>query len=667
MTRTGSRPVQQTSRKRRLLFWSIIIAIPLVVLAATELVLRALSSAPPTDLVVRTQIRGRSFQSLNRTIGRRYFAQPGIAVPEPPDAMFRVHKSPAVKRVFCMGESTMEGFPYEYNATAPSFLQARLQSMLPDDSVEVINLGISAIGSTVVRDLLPEVLACAPDLIVIYVGHNEYYGAFGPASAVAANRSPWLIRLHLTLLRYRTYALFRDVIGGLGEKIHASGEPGETTLMHQMVGEAAIPLGSETYQNGLSLYRDNIHAIIEEAEDAGVRLLFVTPVSNLRGIPPFAGMFAPATSESVKQQWSSFMDEGARQVAAGNHAEGITAFRSAMACDSTHALGHYRLAGALFDSGMFAEARQQYVLAKDLDQVRFRAPEDLSSALLEICRASGVPVARIDSSFSAEAEHGIPGNDLFLEHVHPTLAGYALMARTLAETIRGIDALRSSHEWRAPLPDSAYLGLCGVSPFDDTLASIKVRILKRHWPFSEAPGAERETIRDTLSSIVYAALEQNLPWTTTRLKVAEYYARRGEYANARRECLALARATPFSFQPWVLMGDYAAREGNIAGARDLYRRSLSVEQNPYAHMKLGVLFMEESKPLAALQEFEDGFLVSTAQGGVLTVAEHARGRYLAGLACAQSGKRSEAIGHLRHALALQPGMTEAQELLRRLQ
>ena len=85
-------------------------------------------------------------------------------------------------------------------------------------------------------------------------------------------------------------------------------------------------------------------------------------------------------------------------------------------------------------------------------------------------------------------------------------------------------------------------------------------MLKRHWPFSETSPVERETIRDTLSSIVYTALDQNLPWTTTRLKVAEYYARRGEYANARRECLALARAAPFSCQPWVLMGDYAARK-----------------------------------------------------------------------------------------------------------
>ena len=227
MTRTGSRPVQDTSRKRRLLFWSIIIAIPLVILAATEMLLRTLSSTPSTDLVVHTQIRGRSFQSINRTIGRRYFAQPGIAVRSRRTRSSGPTKLPPSNASSAMGESTMEGFPYEYNATAPSFLQARLQSMLPDDTVEVINLGISAIGGTVVRDLLPEVLACSPDLIVIYVGHNEYYGAFGPASAVAANRTPWLIRLHLTLLRYRTYVLLRDVIGGLGETIHASGNIGE--------------------------------------------------------------------------------------------------------------------------------------------------------------------------------------------------------------------------------------------------------------------------------------------------------------------------------------------------------------------------------------------------------------------------------------------------------
>ncbi len=658
---------QRSDQRRRWLFWCVIIAIPVVCLPVTELLLRAFVSEPPLHLVAHTQIRGRSFRSINRAVGRRYFAQPGISVPEPPDVLFRTQKSRAVRRIFCLGESTMEGFPYEYNATAPSFLQARLQSMLPDDTVEVINLGISAIGSTVVRDLLPEVLECSPDLIVLYVGHNEYYGAFGPASAVAASRSQWLIRLHLALLRFRTYMLLRDAIGGLGQAISAPGTSGETTLMHRMVGETAIPLGSETYQKGLSLYRENIRAIIEKSEAAGVPLLFATPVSNVRDLPPFAGAFAPGTSDSVKQRWSVWMDEGSRQLAEGNSGAGITAFRHAIVCDSTHALGHYKLAGALYEGDRFAEALRHYLRAKDLDQVRFRAPEELTSTLLAICRASNVPVARIDSSFSANTEHGIPGHELFLEHVHPTIGGYALMARTLAETIRRLNLIRPSREWRAPLPDSAYLSLCGVSPFDDTLGSVKIGMLKRHWPFPEGPAVVRKVNRDTLSSLITTALEQNLPWTTTRLQVADHYARRGEYAAARRECVAITRAIPFSFQPWVLMGDYAAREGNSTAARELYRHSLDVEQNPYAHMKLGVLFMEESKPSAALERFEAGFQVNNALGGILTVAEHATGRYLAGLACAQSGRRGDAIDHLQHALALQPGMTEAKDLLRRLQ
>ena len=34
--------------------------------------------------------------------------------------------------------------------------------------------------------------------------------------------------------------------------------------------------------------------------------------------------------------------------------------------------------------------------------------------------------------FEATSPHGIPGNDLFYEHVHPTSLGYRLMAERLA-------------------------------------------------------------------------------------------------------------------------------------------------------------------------------------------------------------------------------------------
>ena len=81
-----------------------------------------------------------------------------------------------MRRIFCLGESTMAGFPYDFHATAPSFLADRLQQMFPEDTIEVINVGLSAIGSYVILDFLRELAEYSPDLFIVYTGHNEFYG-----------------------------------------------------------------------------------------------------------------------------------------------------------------------------------------------------------------------------------------------------------------------------------------------------------------------------------------------------------------------------------------------------------------------------------------------------------------------------------------------------------
>jgi len=189
-----SPPKNAENPARHRAFALILLLAPLFFLAAVEGFLRLCSYGGERDLVLTTTIRNREFYTLNRAIGKRYFVQPGVAIPEPPDVLFPKLKSPRSKRIFCLGESTMAGFPYEYNATPTSMLNDRLATLLPSDTIEVINAGMSAVGSTVVRDLIRDLADYEPDLFVIYVGHNEFYGVFGPgSSAPLAGSGPFFI------------------------------------------------------------------------------------------------------------------------------------------------------------------------------------------------------------------------------------------------------------------------------------------------------------------------------------------------------------------------------------------------------------------------------------------------------------------------------------------
>lgn len=82
-------------------------------------------------------------------------------------------------RIFVMGESAAAGFPYQANAAFSYVIADVLQDAFPSDTIEVVNLGISATNSYTIADLVPDVIAQKPDAVLIYAGHNEYYGALG--------------------------------------------------------------------------------------------------------------------------------------------------------------------------------------------------------------------------------------------------------------------------------------------------------------------------------------------------------------------------------------------------------------------------------------------------------------------------------------------------------
>ena len=69
-----------------------------------------------------------------------------------------------------------------------------------------------------------------PDAILIYAGHNEYYGALGAGSTETLGAVPGFVRFYVRLQRFKTFLLLRNVVGnaiGLarGDSPFASPDP----------------------------------------------------------------------------------------------------------------------------------------------------------------------------------------------------------------------------------------------------------------------------------------------------------------------------------------------------------------------------------------------------------------------------------------------------------
>jgi tetratricopeptide (TPR) repeat protein len=650
-----------------MVFTMVVMALPFLLLTGTEITLRLLHYGGDQNLVLHSTVAGKEMLALNRDGARRYFAGAVSAMPELSDEPFPAVKGKKTIRIFCLGESTMQGFPYEYHATPPAFLRDRLQAMLPGYTVEVVNAGLSAVGSVVVEDLADELAHYDPDLFLIYLGHNEFYGVYGVGSAVGAG-SGWMTRLAVSLLRFKTYLALRDMYLWIRSTAGPAHPPAQATLMGQMVGNAAIPYRGEVYNEAREIYEANLRAIIRSVQTRHIPIMFSTLVSNIRDMQPFASAFGGATGPGEQARWSALMVAGDSLNAAGDHAAAAVAYRGATRTDSMNALGFFRLGRALLDEGHAREAKEALERARDLDVLRFRASGEFQRLLMDVCLEEHVPLARVDSAFEAASPQGIVGNNLILEHLHPNIEGYFLMAAVWAEALRREGLLVPPDAWdAAPTPsDSALMALSTVSEFDRTAGRIKVDLLMHRWPFADHSGPSTFSPASDVEAVVYRYIRGQIPWSEARYAMAEYYASHGRMADARKECLAVARVLPFSYQPLLRVAGLYEREGDVSRAMETYRASIATEDNPFAHMKLALLLLGQDHPGPAAVEIEKGLALVVEGRHRMSAEAVATARYLLGAAYARTGRYTEARDQLHRSLEIKGDLAEARALLQQL-
>lgn len=209
-----------------------------------------------------------AYYMCNRDVGKRYFFMQ-FTIPNPFKDLFLREKPENGYRIFVLGGSTAAGFPYANNLTFSHILCHLLQDAYPEKQIEVVNLGMAAICSYTLHDFMDEVLNQNPDAILIYAGHNEFYGALGVASIEFLGQNPRVVRTYLKLTQFRTFLFIRNIIGQIKKRFNKikynrdEVEP-TATLMERIVSEQTIPLGSPLYQKGMNQFQQNLDAILKK-------------------------------------------------------------------------------------------------------------------------------------------------------------------------------------------------------------------------------------------------------------------------------------------------------------------------------------------------------------------------------------------------------------------
>jgi tetratricopeptide (TPR) repeat protein len=546
---------------KKRIFWGLTLSTPLLSVFLLQIGLRVFNYGGNLELFMTGPEGYEQFLRCNPNVARRYFYMQST-LPTPPKQLFLQQKPPNGYRIFVLGESSSAGFPYGNNVSFPNVLERSLSNAFPEKRIEVINVAMAAINSYTLLDLVDDILKQSPDALLIYTGHNEYYGALGVGSVLSLGSSRWLIHTYLRLQSIKVFLLLRDVVGWLRIQFNnifyrGSELDPSATLMEGIVAEQTIPYGSPLYEAGKRQFEENIDAILHKAAENGVPVVLSELVSNVRDQEPFI---------SVEDR------------------------------EGHSAKSFYSLARRLEATGEFEEARQNYIKAKDFDALRFRAPEEFNVIIRELAKKYSFPLVPTGSYFNNESPNGIIGSTLMLEHLHPNKEGYFLLAKAFYETMQTTRMISDS--WPPSCIEQERNQ--GVTELDSVYCALVIRRLKGGWPFKpkSLPNRFIENFRPAnhIEEIAFRALQGgDFSLESAHMELGKYYEKQGEFDKAFSEYNALVTSIPSEMEFYQKAAMVLLRQKEYDKASQLLRKSLKYKENDFANKWIGQIALMKNE------------------------------------------------------------------------
>lgn len=547
---------RELSTRKKIVFYTIIFFIPVLFFVLLEIGLTLSNYKGNNALFIDPSIPTQEYLLPNPNFASRYFFYTNT-IPSPSNDVFLANKSDNGFRVFAMGGSSVAAYPYGFNATYSRIVHDVLKDAMPDRTVEVINLGISAVNSYTLFDQVDEIIEQKPDAILIYAGHNEFYGALGVGSNENLGGFPTFVRFYLKLQRFKTFLFLRSIIVNTGKwlAITVGGEKYDesASLMERIINSRSIELNSPKYDLAMIQFQSNLNAIIDKYEHAGIPVFIGSLASNIKDHKPFVDIID------------------------GNQPSALSTFNKAHEA---------------YELGNIDQAKQLFSVARDLDGLKFRAPSKINDIIKFTSENfDDVIYVPVEENMAASTTDGLIGNELMLEHLHPNQKRYFIIGRSYAEAL--LDYLNIDL-MKLPQNLDNYFDDMYLTEFDYQIAYHRIRTLKQSFPFilDEKPQSYEFSYRATTKagSLAFRTVHAGLNWDEAKVELAVYYQSIGEENKALLEYFSLARNQPWNDSPYVFAARIYLNNNNFSKAEPLLRTAYEInEQDAFITKMLGAI------------------------------------------------------------------------------
>jgi tetratricopeptide (TPR) repeat protein len=582
------------SIKRIILFKGIsIVLIPLLILVLLELLLRIFNYGSNYSLFI--EYKGdKDYLVFNPDASKKFFTEQQIAT-KGNSEIFKKKKENNTIRIFVLGESTTIGYPYFHNGSFHRWLQYRLIHVYPDKNFEIINLSLTAVNSYTVLNFAKEIVNYEPDAVLIYTGHNEFYGALGAASTQTLGSNPHIINFILSLRDLKLAQLVINFYAGIKNTFGTSGLKPGGDRMQLMVAKQEIPYRSDLYEKGVIQFRDNMEQIMNLFSKRQIPLFVSNLVSNEKDLKPFIS-FDPG---SKSPEFKADLTAGINAFAKNDLNSAITWLKKADQLYSSSAVCNYYLGQIAYKQSDFANAKKYYLKAKDLDGLRFRAPEQFNEILAQLCnKYPGTHLVDTRAAFESNADHRIIGDELTVDHVHPDLKGYAIMSDAFYKAIKKSRVVPATNG-----NDMTFKQLLQKMPNNmvDSLAGIyRVLNLKKRWPYNDPHALDAVKIESKEETLAYKLVFENIRWDNIMNDLYESYLNNHELLKARNVLENLSLEYPADPGLYERIAMLSGELGDDENAVFYFKKSFNLAPTFNKARYLFVNYLKMDKPAEAI-------------------------------------------------------------------
>ena len=328
-----------------------------------------------------------------------------------------------------IGGSSALGYPYDPTISIGQIVAWKLEQVRPDRRVD---LDIRANLGKNLEDMHMGLVTLQrrPDALIVFSGHNEFLSRFETMRDAGYSEAPEGLLLHGL---YRL-SLYSPLCLWVYETVrnHRLGGPPPALNHHLLIDVPAFT--SSEFLQILADFRRRLEAIVDYCEQIGAVPILVIPPGNESGFEPNRTVVSARVSQAERAALTEQFQQ-ARAFEAQNPAQSQSRYRSLLDRQPDFAEAHFRLGRLLEQAGAFEEAREHYILARDLDGFPVRCLSDFAHIYRDVAVRHNSILIDGAAVLRVRGRHGILDDGLIHDAHHPTLASHLNLAQAVLDQL----------------------------------------------------------------------------------------------------------------------------------------------------------------------------------------------------------------------------------------